>query len=142
MCITFSKDDKLGLAVFTINQLALDFDGNCERIIESIRIALEKGSGFRIGPELEVCGYSCEDSFYEEDTVHHSWETVAKIINENFRDIIIDLGEERWNNKNYYEKPKLTKFTKLFLFSRFLLKRNANLQRWRSIQLSSITVKQ
>ncbi|XP_074604982.1 NAD synthetase [Brevipalpus obovatus] len=95
-------NDKLGLAVFTINQFALDFHGNCERIIESIKIALEKGSGFRIGPELEICGYSCEDSFYEEDTVHHSWESVAKIIEQDFRDIIIDLGMPIYKDGGLY----------------------------------------
>jgi hypothetical protein len=26
------------------------------------------------GPELEVCGYSCEDHFYESDTLLHSWQ--------------------------------------------------------------------
>ena len=31
---------------------------------------------YRTGPELEVTGYSCEDHFYESDTLLHSWEVM------------------------------------------------------------------
>ena len=40
---------------------SLDFDGNTERIIESIRQAKAAGAKLRVGPELEVCGYGCAD---------------------------------------------------------------------------------
>lgn len=49
----------------TLNQFALDFEGNLFRILQSIEIAKGQGSRFRCGPELEICGYSCEDHFYE-----------------------------------------------------------------------------
>ena len=49
------------VATCNLNQWALDFDGNLERVIESIRQAKEKSATFRLGPELEICGYSCED---------------------------------------------------------------------------------
>jgi hypothetical protein len=32
----------------------MDFEGNADRIIESIRIAKAKGASFRTGPELEI----------------------------------------------------------------------------------------
>ena len=32
---------------------------------------------FQLGPELETCGYSCEDHFMELDTINHSWELIA-----------------------------------------------------------------
>jgi NAD+ synthase (glutamine-hydrolysing) len=32
----------------------LDFEGNLERILESIRVAKEKGATLRVGPELEI----------------------------------------------------------------------------------------
>jgi len=38
---------------------ALDFEGNAERIIESIRIAKSKHAMLRVGPELEITGYGC-----------------------------------------------------------------------------------
>ena len=53
------------LATCALNQWALDFEGNAERIIESVRIAKSKGATLRVGPELEVCGYSCQDHFLE-----------------------------------------------------------------------------
>ena len=38
----------------SLNQWAMDFEGNTERIIESIRIAKARGATFRTGPELEI----------------------------------------------------------------------------------------
>lgn len=32
----------------------MDFEGNAERIIESIKIAKARGATFRTGPELEI----------------------------------------------------------------------------------------
>ena len=43
-------------SVCTLNQWALDFEGNLDRILDSIRAAKEAGSRFRSGPELEVTG--------------------------------------------------------------------------------------
>lgn len=49
------------LATCNLNQWALDFDGNQERIIESIRRAKAAGASLRVGPELEITGYGCQD---------------------------------------------------------------------------------
>ena len=65
---------KAVVAVCTLNQWALDFEGNLERILTSIRLAKEAGARYRTGPELEICGYNCQDHFYESDTLLHSWE--------------------------------------------------------------------
>ena len=35
---------------------------------------------YRIGPELELCGYGCEDHFLEIDTVRHCWESLATLL--------------------------------------------------------------
>ncbi|KAL7006862.1 glutamine-dependent NAD(+) synthetase [Cystobasidiomycetes sp. EMM_F5] len=76
-----------------LNQWALDFDGNLERILESIRIAKERGSKLRVGPELEITGYGCFDHFLEGDTVLHSWEVLAKILqSEVAQGIVCDVG--------------------------------------------------
>lgn len=45
---------KVTLAVSTLNQWALDFEGNMTRIMESILEAREMGATFRTGPELEI----------------------------------------------------------------------------------------
>lgn len=52
------------VAVSCLNQWSLDFDGNKRRILESIEIAKQFNATYRSGPELEICGYSCEDRSY------------------------------------------------------------------------------
>lgn len=46
----------LSSPISSLNQWALDFEGNCERIIESIRQAKKAGATLRVGPELEITG--------------------------------------------------------------------------------------
>jgi len=81
------------VAVCQLNQWALDFEGNKERIEESIAEAKAKGATFRCGPELEVSGYGCNDHFLEPDTFHHSCEMLSELIaNPANRDILVDVG--------------------------------------------------
>ncbi|KAI6024088.1 hypothetical protein BKA83DRAFT_4267572 [Pisolithus microcarpus] len=81
------------LATCSLNQWALDFQGNYERIIESIAIAKQRGAVMRVGPELEIPGYGCYDHFLEGDTVLHSWEVLAKILaGEDTMNILCDIG--------------------------------------------------
>lgn len=81
------------VATCNLNQWALDFEGNRDRIIESIRRAKAQGASFRTGPELEVTGYGCLDHFLESDTYLHSWEMYSQIINhEDCQDILLDIG--------------------------------------------------
>ncbi|XP_015913289.1 glutamine-dependent NAD(+) synthetase [Parasteatoda tepidariorum] len=84
---------KVTLATCTLNQWAMDFRGNYERILESIKIARDRGATYRCGPELEITGYSCGDHFYESDTLLHSWEVLAKLLQDPVcKDMIIDIG--------------------------------------------------
>ena len=84
---------KATLATCNLNQWSLDFEGNCDRIIESIERAKAAGAKYRLGPELEITGYSCEDHFLEEDTLRHSWESLARIIiGGHTDDILCDIG--------------------------------------------------
>lgn len=53
------------IATCTLNQWAMDFEGNKQRIIESIQKAKDSGAKYRLGPELEIPGYTCEDHFLE-----------------------------------------------------------------------------
>ncbi|KAB8200510.1 hypothetical protein BDV34DRAFT_217079 [Aspergillus parasiticus] len=81
------------LATCSLNQWALDFEGNCERIIESIRQAKKAGATLRVGPELEITGYGVLDGFLEGDTFLHSWEMLARIIDHaDCQDIVVDVG--------------------------------------------------
>lgn len=47
-------DRKVTVAVSTLNQWALDFEGNLSRILQSIIEAREMGALYRTGPELEI----------------------------------------------------------------------------------------
>ncbi|MEM7334071.1 MAG: NAD(+) synthase [Chloroflexota bacterium] len=81
------------LATCNLNQWALDFDGNLARIVESIKIAKQKGARYRLGPELEIPGYGCQDAFLEGDTLRHSWEVLAELLRGDLtNDIICDIG--------------------------------------------------
>ena len=84
---------KAVLATCNLNQWSLDFEGNTARIIESIEIAKASGARYRLGPELEITGYSCEDHFLELDTLRHSWESLACILKGGYTDgILCDIG--------------------------------------------------
>ncbi|KAJ1550313.1 glutamine-dependent NAD(+) synthetase, partial [Nowakowskiella sp. JEL0078] len=89
------------------NQWALDFDGNFKRILESIELAKKKGARYRLGPELEITGYGCNDHFLEGDTNLHSWEILIKLLTSNIcRDILCDVGIPKKflaNDGNYRE---------------------------------------
>lgn len=81
------------LATCNLNQWALDFEGNRDRILESIRIAKDKGARLRVGPELEITGYGCLDHFLENDVSLHSWEMYAQIIRTpETHGILLDIG--------------------------------------------------
>ena len=84
---------KVKVAVCTLNQWALDFQGNLERILSSIQAAREAGAKMRSGPELEIPGYSCQDHFHEGDTLLHSWEALVELLRSPVcRGILVDVG--------------------------------------------------
>ncbi|KAJ2493545.1 glutamine-dependent NAD(+) synthetase [Coemansia sp. RSA 2050] len=81
------------VATCALNQWALDFQGNYERIHESILRAKAGGARLRIGPELEIPGYGCQDHFLESDTTLHSWEVLARLLQDRALDgVLIDTG--------------------------------------------------
>ena len=81
------------LATCQLNQWALDFDGNLDRILQSIRQSKAAGATLRVGPELEITGYGCLDHFLESDTFLHSWDSIAAILKDkSCYDILLDIG--------------------------------------------------
>lgn len=109
------------VATCNLNQWALDFDGNMERILESCVRAKEAGASYRLGPELEIPGYGCEDHFYELDTIHHSWESLHQLFLRGATDdLLCDFGMPvlyrgvryncrimAWNRRILLIRPKL-----------------------------------
>lgn len=84
----------------TLNQWAMDFEGNKNRIIQSIIKCKQLGAHIRIGPELEISGYGCEDHFLELDTINHSWDVIASIISYKLNEDIEDTIEENYLTYN------------------------------------------
>ncbi|KAI9092255.1 hypothetical protein K1719_027755 [Acacia pycnantha] len=94
----------LKVATCNLNQWAMDFDCNAKHIKESIAQAKQAGAVIRLGPELEITGYGCEDHFLELDTVSHAWECLKDILLGDWTDGIlcsigmpIIKGSERYN---------------------------------------------
>ncbi|KAF2198549.1 putative glutamine-dependent NAD(+) synthetase [Delitschia confertaspora ATCC 74209] len=91
------------VATCSLNQWALDWQGNLERIKESIRQAKKAGATLRVGPELEICGYSCADHFLESDLYLHSWEMLAEILKDDeLHGILLDVGMPVMHRNNRY----------------------------------------
>ncbi|ORZ29590.1 hypothetical protein BCR44DRAFT_115967 [Catenaria anguillulae PL171] len=68
------------VATCSLNQWALDFMGNLARIQHSLDLALAAGASLRIGPELEITGYGCNDHFLESDTYLHAWQVLTTLL--------------------------------------------------------------
>ena len=99
LCLTgrsllkFQMGRKVTLAACTLNQWALDFEGNLKRILQSINLARAHGATYRLGPELEIPGYGCNDHFLESDTLLHSFQVLSVLLKSPVaKDIICDVG--------------------------------------------------
>ncbi|XP_021864620.2 glutamine-dependent NAD(+) synthetase [Spinacia oleracea] len=77
------------VATCNLNQWAMDFDLNLKNIKESISRAKDAGAVIRLGPELEITGYGCEDHFLELDTVSHAWDCLKELLVEDWTDGIL-----------------------------------------------------
>lgn len=70
----------ISIGVATVNQLVLDFENNSNNIIESIKQASEKNVKILGFPELAVCGYSCQDHFFEREVFVLSYYMLKYIV--------------------------------------------------------------
>lgn len=81
------------MATCNLDQWAMEFEGNLQRIKLSIQQAKAQGAKLRVGPELEVTGYGCEDHFLEPDTCMHAWECLKDILQSDLtHGILCDIG--------------------------------------------------
>ncbi|OAK96376.1 glutamine-dependent NAD(+) synthetase with GAT domain-containing protein [Phaeosphaeriaceae sp. SRC1lsM3a] len=104
------------VATCSLNQWALDWEPNCERIKQSIRIAKERGASLRTGPELEITGYGCLDHFLEVDVIRHSWEMLSSILlDESCHGILIDIGMPVMHNGNRFNSRVIALNGKILL---------------------------
>lgn len=101
----YNQQRIIKVASCTLNQWAMDFEGNKNRITSSLRQCVGNGANIRLGPELEIPGYGCDDHFAEEDTVTHSWEILADIIfhKDNFTDKILCERNASYIQRNFLQ---------------------------------------
>ncbi|POS81283.1 glutamine-dependent NAD(+) synthetase [Diaporthe helianthi] len=105
----------ISVAACTLPSVPLDFQGNRDRIIQSIRVAKQKGATIRTGPELEIPGYGCLDHHLEGDTFLHSWEVLADIISdEACKGMLIDVGLGVRHRNVRYNCRALCTYKKIF----------------------------
>jgi NAD+ synthase (glutamine-hydrolysing) len=73
---------------------APSFEGNSARIVQSCALAKKQGARYRIGPELEITGYGCEDHFLEMDTSTHALEVLRHLVQgtDCTADLLCDFG--------------------------------------------------
>lgn len=99
-----------------MNQWALDFEGNLKRIKQSIVVARRRGATYRLGPELEITGYGCEDHFLEIDTEMHAWECLNDILSSGITTgILCDIGMPVRHNNCLYNCRVLVRDSKILL---------------------------
>ena len=55
------------------------FSSNVRNIERAVEEARDAGGRYLLTPELSICGYGCEDHFFESDTETHCWEALAKL---------------------------------------------------------------
>lgn len=63
MKTNFRKPILVKIGLCALNNDPIDFKRNFENIMKSIELCKKKGCKIRIGPELEVSGYACNDHF-------------------------------------------------------------------------------
>ena len=64
-----------------------------KRTLRSCQLAKEAGASYRLGPELELSGYGCEDHFFEADTFAHCWESLVDLLEKGASDdLVCDFG--------------------------------------------------
>jgi len=69
----------VSVAAAALNQTALDWDGNRERIVRAIEGARERGASLLCLPELCITGYGCEDAFQSPDVQRRALEALESI---------------------------------------------------------------
>ncbi|XP_010786482.1 glutamine-dependent NAD(+) synthetase-like, partial [Notothenia coriiceps] len=102
----------------------------CLCLSAGIEIAKAHGAKYRLGPELEICGYGCADHFYESDTLLHSFQVLRKLLESPItQDIICDVGMPIMHHNVRYNCRVLFLNRKILLIRPKMLMANYGLYR-------------
>jgi len=74
------EERKIKVSCASLDQWAMDFEGNRRRVVESLKRGESQGVNIMVFPELTFCGASCGDHFLEEDTYNHCWEILGELL--------------------------------------------------------------
>ncbi|MEM6269596.1 MAG: NAD(+) synthase [Bacteroidota bacterium] len=74
-----------------VNQTPLDWEGNVTRLIQAVREARSQGVSLLCLPELSICGYGCEDTFFSSYVLERSLQSLRRLADE-CEDIAVSVG--------------------------------------------------
>uniref|UniRef100_I3J649 Glutamine-dependent NAD(+) synthetase n=1 Tax=Oreochromis niloticus TaxID=8128 RepID=I3J649_ORENI len=103
---------KVTVATCSLNQWALDFEGNCERILRSIEEAKAHGAKYRLGPELEIW-----------PIMHHNVRYNCRVLFLNRKILLIRPKMMMANHGNYREVRWFSPWNKLRSVEEYFLPR-------------------
>lgn len=74
-----------------VNQTPLDWESNLQNLIAAIREARIQGVSLLCLPELSICGYGCEDTFFSSNVLDNSLRSLRRIAAE-CENIVVSVG--------------------------------------------------
>ncbi|MEC5128496.1 nitrilase-related carbon-nitrogen hydrolase, partial [Verrucomicrobiales bacterium BCK34] len=89
-----------------LNQIPLDWDGNCRRAVVAIEEARESGIGWLCLPELAISGYGCEDMFLSPELGERALGSLTKLAKE-CKGIVVAVGLPVWFESSVYNAVAL-----------------------------------
>tara|TARA_R110002096_G_scaffold83431_15_gene193479 strand:+ start:301 stop:2292 length:1992 start_codon:yes stop_codon:yes gene_type:complete len=90
----------------SLNQIPLDWEGNCGRAVAAVKEARKKGVGFLCLPELALTGYGCEDMFLAPEVGERSLASLSALAKE-CKGIVVAVGLPLWFESSAYNAVAL-----------------------------------
>lgn len=93
----FNSDSGMKIALAQLNYLIGDFEGNREKILDSISRAVQEGAGLVVFSELSICGYPPLDLLEREDFINTCSASLRRIAESIDPDVGVLLGSPEFN---------------------------------------------
>lgn len=74
-----------------VNQTPLDWENNFQNLAGAVREARSRDVSVLCLPELSICGYGCEDTFFSDYVLEHSLRSLRRLVEE-CDNIIVSVG--------------------------------------------------
>lgn len=98
--------NRIVVGAASLNQIPLDWDGNCRRAVAAIEEARESGVGWLCLPELAISGYGCEDMFLAPEVGERAIDSVLKLAKK-CEGIVVAVGLPIWYESSVYNAVAL-----------------------------------